>query len=237
MFRREQLNPPGLHLRRQPHAHLLFAQTESIRASGPSSSSGWSGSRGGRSSSSSAARRVTSSTPGPVTRKRAARSWPTRRRCAAACRDRRRGLPRMCGRCPTGNKRRGHAPISRRNTCGDVGLRHARVNLFHRQVGITGNQRQRRRRELFARRHLDARHAVDDARRVLQSAQQRMAAARRRARAADRRSASAPRCGRRSPRRTDRPGRSSFASRPTRRRGSSRESRPSRRRAVTKARS
>ena len=59
----------------------------------------------------------------------------------------------------------------------DVGLRHARKDFFHRQVGIRRNQRQRRIGITRCRaRVMHARDAVDDALGVLQSGEKRMTA-------------------------------------------------------------
>ena len=57
---------------------------------------------------------------------------------------------------------------------GDVGFRLTRVHLFHRQVGVARNQRQRRRGKLVTRLDFQARNAVDDSGSVLQSLKQRV---------------------------------------------------------------
>ena len=51
-----------------------------------------------------------------------------------------------------------------------VGVRHARVDVFHRQVGIGRDQRQRR-RKVARRPDVHAKDAVDDARRVFEALQ------------------------------------------------------------------
>ncbi len=67
-----------------------------------------------------------------------------------------------------------HAPaLLPQIQAGNICVRMARKHLRHRQVGITGNQCERRLGEHLARRHLQLVHAVDDARRILQPGKER----------------------------------------------------------------